>query len=273
MALRMLPCLARNGVAHVAALEAGELAVELHKQVVDHAGHELVGVGTALVDLQTGMPATKALEGEATGHKTCGRRFFLIRKVCSDVDATGATDVDLALLLGVEVEQNLAGEFAGGQVERAVHACLLIAGDKGFQWPVLQVLGLEDGHDDSHAQAIVGAQRGAASTEPVAIDPSLDGVAGEVVHGVARLLRHHVHVGLKDHALAVLHARSGGLANEHVTRRVNLRLQAKALAKIDEKLRDLLHVSRRTGNLGQRVEMTPHALRGKFEYIHIVNNC
>ena len=105
---------------------------------------------------------------------------------------------------------------AGLQAESAIHAGFLVLGNQGFQWTVLQVLGLQDSHDGSHTQAVVGTQRRTPGLYPITIDEGFDRVPGEIVHGIIVLLRHHVHVGLQDNALPVLHTRCGRLADDDV---------------------------------------------------------
>ena len=155
-------------------------------------------------------------------------------------------------------------QHAGLQAESAKHARLFVLGNQGFQRPMLQVCGFQHCHDDSHAQPVVGTEGSALGFQPIAVHVSLDGVFGEVVHGVIVLLRHHVHVRLQDDTLAVLHARSSRFADNDIACLVHKRLQTQAFAVIHQIFCDLLHVSRRTRDTCKLVKMLPHILWSQF---------
>ena len=125
---------------------------------------------------------------------------------------------------------------------------------------MLQVLGLQHCHDGCHAQTVVGTQRRAFRLHPIPVHVGLDGILGEVVHRVIILLRHHVHVGLQDDSLAVLHTRGGRLADDDIACLVHKGFQAQALTKVYQIFGDLLYMSRRTRDAGQLIEMLPHVL-------------
>ena len=95
---------------------------------------------------------------------------------------------------------------------------------------MLNIIGLEDGQLDGTAYAVVGTQRGALGLQPLAVDVGLDGVAVEVKVNVDQLVAHHVHVALQDDRGALLVARRGRLADEHIARLVDFRLQSVAFA-------------------------------------------
>ena len=91
-------------------------------------------------------------------------------------------------------------------------------------------------------------------------DAGFNRVFDEIVLLVVVLLRNHVHVGLQDDALAVFHAGRGGLADDHVAAFILKSFQTEVLRPLDEEFGDFLGMSRRTGNLGERIEVVPDAL-------------
>lgn len=126
---------------------------------------------------------------------------------------------------------------------------------------------LQHGQDGRGADAVVGAERRAVGRHPLAVDVGLDGVVLEVEHLVVVLLRHHVEVGLENHALAVLHAFRGGFAHVDVVRLVLAVLQTHVANAVEHVATDLLLVVRGTGDVRDAGEMLPNQCgfeRGKI---------
>ena len=65
----------------------------------------------------------------------------------------------------------------------------------------------------------------------------------------------------------VLVTRGGGFADQHVADSIGQRFQTETLAIINEKLRYLLFLSRRTGNLREFGEILPNAFWFKISHI------
>ena len=173
-------------------------------------------------------------------------------------------------MLRVEVEQDIALQLALGQLVGTKHARLLVASDEGVDGTVLQGLVLHDGHDRGHAETIISTKRGALCLHPFAVNPRLDGVGLEVVLRLGCLLRHHVHVGLQDDALAVLHSRRSGFAHVDVSGRIFHGIHAAFLAEVEQELLDFLQMSARTRHLCQFVEVAPDTFRLKvLNFVHV----
>ena len=78
---------------------------------------------------------------------------------------------------------------------------------------MLNVIGGQKGQREGHADAVVAAQGGLLGGDHVALNHDLNGVFQKIVGGVRRFFTDHVHVGLENHARAVLMARGAGLAD------------------------------------------------------------
>ena len=113
---------------------------------------------------------------------------------------------------------------------------------------MLNVVGGQDGQLDGTADAVVGAQSGSLSRQPLAVDIGTDGILVEVELHVYELVAYHIHVALQNDSLAILHARCGSLADNHVASLVDFRLQSSALTPASEVLNHLLLALRRAGN-------------------------
>ena len=122
---------------------------------------------------------------------------------------------------------------------------------------MLDALVLGHGHRQGDAHAVVGTQRGALGLDPFAVHDGLDRVLEEVVHGIRRLLGHHVHVALEDDALAVLVARGGGHAHDDVAGLVGESLDLVLLGPVEEVLPHDLLMLRGARAAGQSVEIVP----------------
>ena len=98
---------------------------------------------------------------------------------------------------------------------------------------MLQGLILHDSHDGRNAETVVSAEGSALSLHPLTVNPCLDRVSLEVMGRVGSLLGHHVHVSLKHHCLAVLHARRGRLTHNDIVGRVLESLYANLLGEVE----------------------------------------
>ena len=162
-----------------------------------------------------------------------GRHKFVVH-LNGGVDTTGAADAVFAFVLVVKIEQYLALQPVPAEAGGAGEARLLVDGDQGLQGRVFERAVLKDGQDGGHADAVVGAEGGAVSSEPLAVQHRLDGVFQEVELLVAVLLTDHIHVGLQAHHGALLVALAGWFAHQHVAELVTLGLQTVLLAPLDK---------------------------------------
>ena len=104
-----------------------------------------------------------------------------------------------------------AGKFGG-----AGEARFLVDGVDKLERPVRDVGALHDRERCSHADAVVGAQRGALGFQPVAVANHLDGIGIEVVGGAFVLFADHVEMALQQSHGRGLASRPRGLANDGV---------------------------------------------------------
>ena len=235
--------LERYGVAHVSAVPCGKTSLAVGNGFAHEANHELVGIGATFVYFQSGVSATQSLECDT---HCCVLRVgvhFLIAECGCNVDAAGATDHELAPALRVEVEKHVAVQFVGRKGIGSEHAGFLVGSDESLHWSVFQCLVFHYGHDGGHSNTIVGTKSSAFCLHPLAVDVSLDGVGLEVVCAFRRLLRHHIHVCLKNHSLLSLHARCCRLAHYNVVGRVLEGLYAHSCSEVKKELLNFLQMS------------------------------
>ena len=125
------------------------------------------------------------------------------------------------------------------------------------------ILVCEDRHRRSYTDTVIGTQRCAIGSYPLAVVLyiGLDRVFLKIEVLVAVLLRHHIHVSLQDHTRMVLVARRSRFANEDVTDLVVKGLQTETFTVVHEEFRDLFAFTARTRDLGKAVEAAPQAFR------------
>ena len=75
-----------NGVAHVAAMPAGQPGVKLLDSLAYNLNHHLVGIAATFVDLQTAVSATQALDHNAHGYVLGIGIHLLVFQCGGDVD-------------------------------------------------------------------------------------------------------------------------------------------------------------------------------------------
>ena len=90
--------------------------------------------------LNPGMAPLEPLDRQLQGPEiTRGHRLGLIAERDVGVESAGAAHIELALGLGVEVEQDIALEQPFFQAESAVHAGLLGRGEERFEGAVYEL--------------------------------------------------------------------------------------------------------------------------------------
>ena len=261
--------LERDGIAHVSSMPRGQTSLTLGNGLSDEAHHEFVGIATSLVYFQPGVSATQSLEGYLHGRIVSISLRLLIIEFGSHVNAAGTSDDKLAPSFRVKIEQDVAMEFVFGQVVGTEHACFLIGSDERLNGSMLQVGSLHHSHDDGHTQSVVGTKRSTLGLHPLAVNPRFNRVSLKVVLAVGSFLRHHVHVRLEKHRLAVFHARRCGLAHHDISCRVLEGFHAHLGGEVKQKLLYLVQMARRSWHLCQCIEVLPDARRVQIlDFVH-----
>ena len=128
-----------------------------------------------------------------------------------------------------------------------------------------------DGHRESHAYTVIGAESGSFRTHPFTDDLGLYGVFDEIVVGVGGLLRHHVHMGLENDSATLLITGRSGCLHDYVTGFVGLDVNALFLAPCEQEFAHFFFVLGGTGLLGEQIEIVPNVLwREVFDCTHVV---
>ena len=232
--------LAGNGVAQVPPLYAEEVDRELLGKVMQGSGQELYRVAQPLLDIIARMPPLKASDREAEGSAIGRAAHRGVAEGSRSIRTARAADEDLALILGVEVQQDLPLKETRLQGKRPREPCLLIHGEQALHRAVLHAGVSEYCQLGRHAYPIVSTQRSALRPHPVAIDVGTDRIGKEIVLHISILLAYHVHMALQHYRLAILHAWGGRLAHQHIARRIALGLYSVLFAKVQQILDDLL---------------------------------
>ena len=188
-----------------------------------------------------------------TAQQTCYRHLHvfevlggvaaLVGEVGRSVDAAGATHEYLAVVLGVEVQQDVALYHVSADVLRALKTDFLIDGEQGLQRAVHQAVVYHHGHSCRQTDAVVGSEGRPLGLYPVAVHVCLDGIRQEIMLHAVVLLGHHVHVGLQHDCRRILVARCGRLAHHHVSGLVGLHFDAVLLGEVHQEFADLLLVA------------------------------
>ena len=189
--------------------------------------------------------------------------FFLIFQCCGQVFTSGTTDIQFAFFFRIQIQQDVSFDGSGFQAESAIHAGFFVRSNQGYQRTMLQGLVFHDRHNGCHTHTVVGSQCSTFGTYPLAVHVWLNRVVFEIVLYIFVLLRNHIHVCLQDNGLAVFHSRSGRLAVNDVSCFILERFYTYTLAKLQQECLNFLQMSRRTGNLCQRIEVLPHILWSK----------
>ena len=82
-------------------------AEHLHQRKED-AGHHLVRIGAVQGDVHAGVTALETLDGELQAFPAGLRVVFVILEFGADVQTAGAADAELAFVLGIQVDEDVA---------------------------------------------------------------------------------------------------------------------------------------------------------------------
>ena len=181
----------------------------------------------------------------------------LILQLCHGILTAGAADADLALLLAVEIDQDLTVDKVRRHLHRSCKSGLLIPGEETLDGTMLDRVRGEDREADCIADPVVSAKRRTASVYPAILDVGLDGVGLKIEVHILILLAHHIHMALEGDARPILIARCGALADQYVACVIHLALQTLLLGKVlqvGDHLLLLLGGARDTGDLVEVVE-------------------
>ena len=114
---------------------------------------------------------------------------------------------------------------------------------------------------EADTDAVIGSKRGALRGNPLTVNLCLDRVLQEIMHCFGSLLRHHVHVRLKDDTPSVLVSRSSRLSENYISRFISLDSDIVLLTPFKKKLLCFFLMLGRTWNLRKIVEVGPYAFR------------
>ena len=142
------------------------------------------------------MTALEALDGDFKAFAAFRSSILPVFEGGRYIQAAGAAHAELALFLGVQIDEDIALENAGLEAVGAGHAGFLVIGYKYFHGAMLYALVFQDGKAHGNSDTIICTKGGAVCGYPFAINICADGVREEVVGRIGGFLRNHVHVAL-----------------------------------------------------------------------------
>ena len=199
----------RYGVPQPATVDFRHTQINVVQGLQQDSVHEFVRVGQAFVDVHTAVSPRASSQHDGQG---CVAFFHcLLRGVGAargQVHAAGTSDADFVVVFRVEVEQNVSAEEPTLQAQSTGHSGFLVDGEQGFQGRVLDVRTFQHRQNAGDTDAVVGAERCALSTHPIAVNHHADAFRHEVEFSGLVFLANHVHMALENDGFSALHSRS-----------------------------------------------------------------
>ena len=228
-------CFTRNCITHVTALYARQASLEVRYCILEEAEEQLNRIRTLQVNIATRVTALAALDLNAQSDIAFFGLHRLIGESRLAVDTSGATYIEFAFGLRVQIQQVFTFEPTAFEIIRSIHAGFFIDREERLQRRMNRILISQDSHGGSHTDTVVCAQRCTIGRYPFAIilDIRLDRIFLEIERFIRVLLGHHIHVALEDHTGTILHTRRSRFTNEHVADLILQRLQTEALTVIN----------------------------------------
>ena len=132
------------------------------------------------------------------------------------VHPSGTSNADFIVVFGVEVEQDVSAQEAALQAQCSGHARFLVNGEQGFEGGVFDVGTFQHRQNARHSDAVVGTERRALGTHPIAVHLHANAFRHEVEFRGFVFLANHVDMTLQNHGLSTLHSWSWILLNQHI---------------------------------------------------------
>ena len=146
-----------NGITHVTSIPRHQASLIESNYLIHKTSHEFVGIGTAFVNFQTGMTATKSLQCYFQSHIFRVCFFFLVRQSSSQIFTTCTTNIKFAFVFRIQIEQDFTIYRTRFQSESTIHTCFLIRSDQCFKRAMYQGLVFHHRHNSSNSHTIVGS--------------------------------------------------------------------------------------------------------------------
>ena len=132
------------------------------------------------------------------------------------VDASCASDEDLAVILRIEVDKAFMPEHTVLQFHSTGETGLFIDGEEALDSRMLQLRIRDSSKRHRDSDTVISTKGGSFGFEPLAIHIGLYRIGHKIMLHIAVLLAHHVHVGLKDDSFMVLITGRSRHTHDHV---------------------------------------------------------
>jgi len=232
------------------------------QQHVQQTAHQLIGTGTALVDLFAGVAAAKARDGDGKDRILPARGKTQRNRDDGAGTARTAYGKD-ALILGVKVQHPAALEHGGVERLCAQHADLLVGREHGLDRGAGNGRIVQQSQHHGGGNAVVTAQRGAVSREKVTLDTQTQGVFGKIKVAVRSLFSHHVQVALENDGSGIFIACGCRRLDDDVVGLVLIMPQPACFGETDAVVADGLCIPRTMRNAAELLKIIEN--RSRFE--------
>ena len=133
-------CGAGNGIAEVASVDFGQRHFVLEAESVEEPGQQFVGIGTAEVDIASGVSSEAAADFKTEEMEIGGGEGAFVVECAGGVHTAGASHEYLGIVFGIEVQQYGTFDHSFSEVVGAGEACLFVDGEERFERAMHQIL-------------------------------------------------------------------------------------------------------------------------------------
>ena len=217
------------------------------------------------MDIHTRVTAFQSCQAQLYSHITF-RNISIFFKLDRNIQVctAGTTDKQFAFFFRIAVNQCFSFQETGLQTESTIHSFFFIDREKSFYRSMLDSRIRKHCHSQRSTDAIVGTQCRLTGCYPVAIYISINRVSQKIMFHRRIFLGNHIQVRLQDYSFAAFHSGSGRFTDQNVSCSIPQSFQSQSFSKSFYKTSDCFHVSCRTGDLCEVIEITPDMLRGKI---------
>ena len=257
-------------------MDARKPEAQYGRQRTEETREQFDCVCASLVDVHSRMAAVKPSHTDPNHPASFRERFRVQVQIEFSEKSTCAPDVDGALFLGVQVEEDPASQQIPAKAEGSGEPSFFVHGEQKLKGPVQDIPALHDSQHGCNAHTVVCAQRGSFRPDPFAFSYQPEGVPGKVMDRVPVLFTDHVQMTLEYHPGAGFPAGAGSLFHHGIAHAVRPKGKPVFSGKAQDVVPHPRLVSGAAWNPADMKEMSPERFRFEsLQYVihHAIHSC
>ena len=232
--------------------------------------HDLVGIGTVLVDLHTGVAALQAVHRQLNTRTV--NHTALHRQMDGTPCAAGTGNGENTLVLRIQIHKGSALQHGKIHAGSALHTDLLIHSDDDLQRRMGNGFVCQQRQCICHRNTVVAAKGGSLGKHALTVMGHIQPLIVHIDGTISILLTDHIHMALQDHGCMILHTAGALLKEDHIIQFVLNIADPMLYGKGNQIIADHLRVTRSMRNGTDFFKVTKNRSRLQTCQLNCVHN-